>query len=356
MTKMSGNKGEWSEIYVFLKLLSQGKVHAADKNVQKIEEVKYPILKIFREEEKGKVMDYVVHEREISVESRGVVLTTIPRIELEKEANELLDEIFRQKGSFEVKSTEKFLERMNVKKIKAPSTDKTDIKMKIHDVYTSFQSESGFSIKSELGNSPTLLNSGKTTNFIYKVHGISKTQADAINAIETKTKIKDRMKLLRDYGGTLEYVDMNHKGFRRNLVMIDSSMPQIIGNMLCYYYDEDVKECSQLVDLLGNRDPLGFGESIMYAYKMKKFLCACALGMKPASNWDGIDEANGGYIIVRADGEILAYHIYNRNHFEQYLLENTMLEKASTTRHEYLSIYEKDGEMYMQLNLQIRFK
>ena len=39
---------------------------------------------------------------------------------------------------------------------------------------------------------------------------------------------------------------------------------------------------------------------MMYTYKFKKFLCSCALGMKPAKPWDGLDEANGGYIIVKA--------------------------------------------------------
>ena len=37
--KMSGNKGEWSELYVFMKLLSQGRVYAANEKVEKIEDV-----------------------------------------------------------------------------------------------------------------------------------------------------------------------------------------------------------------------------------------------------------------------------------------------------------------------------
>jgi hypothetical protein len=108
--------------------------------------------------------------------------------------------------------------------------------------------------------------------------------------------------------------------------------------------------------VLGKEDPLKYGDVTIYAYKFKKLLCSCALGMKPAKRWDGIDEANGGYIIVKADGEILAYHIYNRNLFEQYLLDNTTLERASTTRHEYSSLFEEDGNMFIKLNLQVRFK
>jgi len=34
--KMSGNKGEWSELYAFMKLLSQGRVYAANEKVEKI--------------------------------------------------------------------------------------------------------------------------------------------------------------------------------------------------------------------------------------------------------------------------------------------------------------------------------
>ena len=35
-TALSGNKGEWSEIYIFLKLLDDGKVYAADKDMNLI--------------------------------------------------------------------------------------------------------------------------------------------------------------------------------------------------------------------------------------------------------------------------------------------------------------------------------
>lgn len=34
--KMSGNKGEWSELYAFMKLLSQGRVYAANEKVEKL--------------------------------------------------------------------------------------------------------------------------------------------------------------------------------------------------------------------------------------------------------------------------------------------------------------------------------
>lgn len=354
--RMSGNKGEWSELYAFMKLLSQGRVYAANEKVEKIDEVYYPILKIMREETKGEVIDYVVNGNMINVESQSHTVLKVARTEMENKANQLLEEIDNHNGSFELQEIANFVNGIKVTKIKAPSADTTDISMQIEDIHTNYVRNVGFSIKSEVGNAPTLLNAGMTTNFIYKVTGITSEQAEEINAIDTRTKIKDRMAKIAEYGGHVKYCGMNHNGFKRNLIMVDSSMPEIIGNMLLYFYSEDVKDCDKLVDMLGERDPLGYGDAMMYTYKFKKFLCSCALGMKPAKPWDGLDEANGGYIIVKANGEILAYHIYNRNFFEQYLLDNTILEKASTSRHDYMSLYEEDGEMYIKMNLQVRFR
>ena len=355
-SKMSGNKGEWSELYAFMKLLSQGRVYAANENVEKIDDVFYPILKIMREEQKGQSIDYVITDENINIEVQSKTIMTVSRKELDDSANRLLREISAHSGSFELEEIADFVNGIKVTKIKAPSSDTTDISMHIEDIHTNYIRNVGFSIKSEVGNAPTLLNAGKTTNFIYKITDITSEQAEEINAINTKTKIKDRVKAIKDFGGCISYADMEHQGFKRNLIMVDSSMPQIIGNMLLYYYEEDVKECDKLVKLAGERDPLGYGDAMMYEYKFKKFLCSCALGMKPAKKWDGLDEANGGYIIVKADGEILAYHIYNRNFFEQYLLDNTILERASTSRHEYMSLYEEDEEMFIKFNLQVRFR
>ena len=233
---------------------------------------------------------------------------------------------------------------------------RTDNVMQIQDIHTNYAKHIEFSMKSEMGNAPILLNANKITNFIYRVDGITHEQANEINAIETRNKIKDRMAKIREYGGKITYSGMNHTGFKRNLIMIDSSMPQILANMLLYFYNEDVKECKTLVKMIGEHDPLEYGDAMIYEYKFKKFLCSCALGMKPAKPWDGLEEVDDGYIVVKADGKILSYHINNRNFFEQYLLDNTIFEKASTTKYESMNLYEEDGQMYIKMNLQVRFQ
>jgi hypothetical protein len=77
--------------------------------------------------------------------------------------------------------------------------------------------------------------------------------------------------------------------------------------------------------------------------------------MTPAQPWTGDFQATGGYIIVKEDGEILCYHIYNHNEFQEYLFRNTRFETPSTGRYEFGTIYTENGKNYIKLNLQVRF-
>ena len=61
---LTGNKGEWSEIYVLLRLLADGRIYAADENLQRLENVYFPILKIIREE-KNKETKLETHEYDL---------------------------------------------------------------------------------------------------------------------------------------------------------------------------------------------------------------------------------------------------------------------------------------------------
>lgn len=77
--------------------------------------------------------------------------------------------------------------------------------------------------------------------------------------------------------------------------------------------------------------------------------------MMPSKVWGGVYDATGGYLVIKEDGEILCYHIYIRNQFEDYLFCNTKLETASSTRHEFGKVFSENGIFYFKLNLQIRF-
>ena len=244
-------------------------------------------------------------------------------------------------------------------KLKASSTDKADIKMKIMDINTGYTPTVGFSIKSELGSSPTLLNAGKTTNFIYLIDNEDleayEEETNKIYNSRGKTDVKGRISYILKNRGKIKYYEMENKNFKDNLILIDSLMDKILAETLLYFYRDGIVKCSDMIKKLEKENPFFYRNVNAYSYKFKKFLTAVALGMKPSIEWNGIDEATGGYIIVTKKGDVVAYYIYNRNFFEEYLLNNTKYETASTSRHEFGKVYRSEGNEYINLNLQIRF-
>lgn len=359
---ITGNKGEWSELYVFLKLLADGKIHAADGDLNKLEQIYFPILKIIREEN-SQITEYNTGET-IVITLNGQKVKEIPAVEFDIQASELLQAIKSKKaqGAFAIEKSELFMNQILCSKLKVSNQDKSDITLQIIDINTGFSPTVGFSIKSELGSAPTLLNGGKTTNFIYEVTNSDLGFLQTINSINKEvngkihTDLRGRINKIVGSQCELVYCDMTNSTFKDNLELIDVRMDKVLAHSLLYYYRDGISSCTEIVSKLEQENPIKYNNKNSYKYKFKKFLAAVALGMKPSVMWDGLDEASGGYIIVTKNGNVVAYHIYNRNHFEDYLLNNTKFETPSTSRYEFGEIYQANNKNFFKLNLTIRFK
>ncbi len=321
----------------------------------------YDIIKIIRTEPIG-ILEFRINRATDTVSvvkmNTGDLLFTLPCSEFKNAADNLYDEIIGANNSaFELRDTEAFLGHTNVATLKAKSSDKSDIHIKIHDINTGYETVQGFSIKSRLGSPSTLVNAGKTTNFIFEVTG--NINDDVMNDFNSRSlKFKDRFEKLGNNGCEIEYRSMGNGIFESNLLLIDGDLPKICAYMLKEYYSSGVSSVEDSFELLNIHNPNEYDLSNghpFYEYKFKKFLADCALGMLPSKVWDGTADATGGYIVVREDGEVLCYHLFNRNEFETYLIKNTKFETASTSRHGFGSIYKEDGRYYIKLNLQIRF-
>lgn len=358
MDMISGNKGEWSEIYALFKLLSDKKLVTGDSELNQVANLFYPIIRIIRNE-RGHNFEYEI-TGDLVVITGGVEELRIPVSIFAAQAVKLLASIKGANGAFTLPEIEDFMKSINCSSLKAKSTTKTDIRIVIHDQRINQSAELGFSIKSQLGGSATLLNAGRTTNFIYEVLGFSPGNNDIqiINTISTKSKIKDRLEKIKELGGDIHFVKLEQNIFKNNLVLIDSLLPNILAEVIKYFYTTNFNSVKGLVTNISDLNPLDYDLQFnhsFYAYKIKRFLTDIALGMMPSKVWNGVYDATGGYLVVKDSGDILCYHVYNRNQFEDYLFANTKLETASSSRHGFGEIYEDSGRYYFKLNLQIRF-
>lgn len=356
---ITGNKGEWSEIYTLLKVIADKQLFAGDSDLNKIETLIFPIVKILRDETDGNFE--FSYDKDLVIVKNDNKEFKISVEEFQKQAHFLLTKLKEKtNATFSIPEVETFINSFNSRTIKAKSTVKSDIRILIHDQRTGTNPELGFSIKSQLGGASTLLNAGKTTNFIYKVNklNLSAKQIKEVNAIDTRSKIKDRLEKLKELNGKFQFENPESLVFENNLVLIDSALPKIISEILLLFFTSNHSKTSDLITEISKINPLGYNlenNHPFYSYKIKRFLTDIALGMMPSKVWTGEIDATGGYLVVKDDGDILCYHIYNRNEFEDYLFTNTKLETASSTRHEFGIVYEQDGQLYFKLNLQIRF-
>ena len=368
---VKGNKGEWSELYVLFKLLAEGKLHGANDELEKLDSY-YPVLSVIRSEKDGKIKYDINNNLKIKI-IRANDDTLIKEISVEcfkKFADNLLNEIKNgRERAFEIPSVWSFAESCACQSIKARSIDKRDITLIVHDARTQTKPELGFSIKSRLGSPSTLLNPGNTTNFVYKILGneinsnlLTRFNSPRQNATGSRRRynFSDNFTSFSISGNELAYVGLTSPIFKSNLSLIDSLMPQIMSDIVKEHYYGQQSNIGSIVNRIAENPPSYIAEVTdnpleFLEYKVKEFLTAVALGMTPGTKWTGMYDATGGYIVVKEDGDVLCYHIYDRNNFRNYLYKNTRLDTPSTTRYDFGTIYEEDGERRIKLNLQIRF-
>ena len=183
---ITGNKGEWSEVYALLKIIADKKLFAGDSDLNKIESLIFPIIKVLRDESNG-TFEFS-YEDDIVLIKNNEEEFRISIAQFQENASILLQKLKEKtNATFSIPEIENFINSYQSQSIKAKSSVKSDIRIVIHDQRTGTKPELGFSIKSQLGGASTLLNAGKTTNFIYEIENINLTddQINSINSIDT---------------------------------------------------------------------------------------------------------------------------------------------------------------------------
>src|SRR5690606_24253207 len=87
------------------------------------------------------------------------------------------------------------------------------------------------------------------TNFIYKVNNLnlSVAEIEEINAIDTRSKIKDRIEELKKLKGKFQFKNPESSVFENNLVLIDSALPRIISEILLLFFTSNFSTSAVLV-------------------------------------------------------------------------------------------------------------
>jgi DNA (cytosine-5)-methyltransferase 1 len=357
--KKTKNKGEWTELLVFVKLLLEQKLFLSDSDLNSKSEY-FEISKISTN---NLNYDFLIIDKN-TVQSKNKKTKEIRNIDITtlitpKVLTDLKNKIIEGSATFDVPSFEVVQNELGFTIVKGgTSYQKADILLDISNHQINKKDE-GFGIKSYLGSKPTLLNASGNTNFIFKVDSFNKNKLDEVNSIETTHKLKDRIEYIYEYGGSLRYEGAEKDTMTYNLKMVDSFMPQIIGYVLLAFYKERITSIPKIVDFIHEKGELqkeiNYTDKQFLESKIKNLLFDVLLGFFAGSKWDGTYESNGT-IVMKNTGDCLAFHIIDMDSLKNYLYNHIKLDTPSTTRHRFGKLYlEKNGSLYFKLNLQLRF-
>lgn len=345
------NKGEWSELYAICLILHDKIISVADDSLQPTEQY-IKVLQLLMKSIEGEA-NYDLTGEDVAIMVNGRVLK---RLTLDKsDVLKLFSDISSGSGaSFNVPLGDELMKNLLLDAFKAHSYQKSDLNTVSIMPAEQTPREIGFSVKSQVGGLSTLLNASQSTNFIFEVQGYSGNIA-TINDIDGQSKVMRRINAIKQAGGRFVYVDTHNQVFKQNLRLTDSMLPDILAYMvLDYFSSSGLAKLSDVAKRIVAQLPFEANE-LEVSTKVKKFLSNIALGMIPTRDWDGT-AIGGGCIFIKNDGGLVCFTLYDLDKFDDYLLNNTKFDTASTTRHKFGSLYEgNDGKIYFALNTDIRF-
>lgn len=376
--KLTRNRGEWSEIWAVLKVLAEGRISTLSVSNGVISKTGSSVLvHALRTGRSGTVIDYVL-ERDgrgnpsrLSIRKANTGEMLVPPVPypIVQEDFEAFDDALaiageNAKGTFSVAGADELFEKYLFGSGKSPSTLKQDCELALIALDGRTEEMRGFSIKSYTGGSPTLFNASQGAAFRYRLAGqttaAAKRSVDSIQKKSVKSWVVARVNALHELHAFTADVKAENPVFAKNLSLLDTNMASVIGHLLRIGRSSAVNSgnLKEALELLVREDPLGLGAvfaETYYGFRVRHFLRAAALGMTPATPWDGNEDAEGGMLVVSADRELYCL-LAGKSEFERYLVETTYFDTPSTSRLPGYAEIEEDAEgvVNFKLHLQIR--
>jgi DNA (cytosine-5)-methyltransferase 1 len=360
MSKKTFNKGEWAEPYAFLKIIKDKKIHLSNSNL----EHKSGYFDIEKVTNSNIDYDFILFKGESLIlkdkKSNFQRDLKISDVISEELIEKIKRRIILESGTFEVPEFTEIENKLGIVFEKGgTSGQKADIILDFnHNNLSSIKNE-GFGIKSLLGSKPTLLNASSNTNFIYSITNFPSNEIDEVNSIDTRKKIMDRITYIHESEGVMEFLKTEKDILTYNLLMVDSQMPLILGELLLHYFSLGISDMRSLVEATykksKNVQNLNLGSVDILHHKVKQLLLDYTCGFFPGSKWDGTYTSNGT-IVVDKNGNLHGFHIVDLESFKEYLYNNTKFDTPSSSRHGFGSVFkERNGQLFFKLNLQLRY-
>lgn len=382
MVETKRNKGELSEMYALLKVIYNSIVAYGDLKAEPTDEV-INVMKIHSDSKciELKEMFYSLDNDDLLDISDGLndekliedssifrdkycfIFNDFDGVEgtprtykssniiTKEELIHIVDKLHKGKGTFSIDVIDSKFRLLGITKTKGKSDEKNDAVLSFsEDGMPNFKQ--GTSIKSFMGESPSILNASRATNFIYEVIGLDASHMDEINNIENLSKIKTRISKIEELGGSLNFIECENPIFQSTLKKVDSDMPYILSNLLLSFFQKQISG-NRLSKHIENQD-MDETRKEEVICRLKDFIKSTMLGIFPSVKWDGNHTAKA-VMLVKHNGDLVFYHTNKEAVLKDFFYQQTVFDTSSSGKHGFGSIYrETNGKLFFKLNLLLR--
>jgi hypothetical protein len=335
------NVGEWSEVYAIAKLLAGEIITSPYRKSLRIDAAR------LQHSVSEPPIEYKVSNTTISLSRDNGAESKVEREEVSELAKLLLADIRRKsKRTFESRSGNALSEVLGFRGTSTVLRD--DVRVRFNAGRST--SWRGLSIKSFLGARPTLLNASPATNFVFKLSGSPRTLKQVAKL--GHFTMRPLFKFLNENSVGLEFVFMDSKTFEQSLRSFSPKLGPLVAKLLSQAAFQRRKS---LREVWIEATKSGRGDVQIVDSDFLNFLGAVGLGLQPATRWipRGVDF--GGFLIVNANGEVELLDEAGIEALGARLFNELRFEWGSRARHKFGVPYQIDGEVFLKLNLQLRF-
>lgn len=348
LSPTSQNKGEWSEFYAFLQLLSTNKIRVLDEDEEEASEL--AVARVIKDsvvfcEKDGRVLS--LPSTPCSDNQKAVEVCTIAT--LKSCVTSLLAKMKKSSGTFAHEESERVASLMSVSVKSAASSTKGDLGVSFVRADTGIKSsiKKDLSVKSWLGSNPTLFNASKLgTKLIYRIEGVPDTFLEDLSKLGRRN-LRGCLKKIKENGGQFVFEGCGSANMKKNLDALAAT--DDVSFLVLEHYSE-----STGADSLAALTSKHSADRPRITRAVAEFLRAAALGMTASKDWDCKTHAADNYLMVMRSGELFC--VLGRGKLEEFLLSLAFIDTPSMSRHDFGYVYKKDGSWKIDLNFQIRLK
>jgi type II restriction enzyme len=341
----TGNRGEWSEPYALLQLLSSPQLTFCNGTLNPIPQSKFQVKSIeVPASSAGDIITFSFEGKDIVAQSSRQT-NTVAQLDIQIMLKKLFNLIKNSSSTtFQFIELDQLWNSLLNPEMKSISSIKSDIKIEVLNTINNTSKKYSFSIKSRLGSSTSLLNASQKTNFSYLLD----SKIKLLNS--TPKQLGSSVKNL-----PMSFIGADSKIYKNNLNLINQDLEAIIMHCLINYYGSNRKKyVKDILNMVKTSNPLNYSNLNDYDTIFGLFLEATAFGMVPNSAWNGSYSVDGGILVVTEAGNTLCFFMPDKTSnsaCRDFLIQNSFFDTASTSRHLFGSLINGD---HFKFNLLIR--